>query len=160
MYANLWSAVCDWSYTVTRMVAATSICIFDRDGRRPSSTPDQFEAPAALGSWERGGWILMPAEFQFHAQCHFSRDDWCHQKLVTAGMAKYIGLLLLAIYIDQRTHRKMEHFWGASDSWHKRILEIARTLHSKVHMWIIDQLVEMRWYGRPYCSRNVKWWHH
>ena len=57
------------------MAAATSICIFDRDGRLPSSTPDQFEALAALGSWEQGGRILMPAEFQFHAQCHFSRDD-------------------------------------------------------------------------------------
>ena len=47
------------------MVAAIKICICDRDGRRPSSTPAHFEAPDALGSGERGGRILMPAEFQF-----------------------------------------------------------------------------------------------
>ena len=51
----------------SRMVAAINICICDRDGRRPSSTPAHFEAPDALGSGERGGRILMPAEFQFRA---------------------------------------------------------------------------------------------
>ena len=49
------------------MVAAINICICDKDGRRPSSTPAHFEAPDALGSRERGGRILMPAEFQFRA---------------------------------------------------------------------------------------------
>ena len=49
------------------MVAAINICTCDRDGRRLSSTPAHFEAPDALGSGERGGRILMPAEFQFHA---------------------------------------------------------------------------------------------
>ena len=49
------------------MVAAINICICDRDGRRPSSTPAHFEAPDALGSGERGGRILTPAEFQVRA---------------------------------------------------------------------------------------------
>ena len=35
------------------MVAAINICICDRDGRRPSSTPAHFEALDALGSGER-----------------------------------------------------------------------------------------------------------
>ena len=58
------------------MVAAINIYICDRGGRRLSSTPAHFEAPDALGSGERGGRILMPAEFQFRA-LHSSQSVLC-----------------------------------------------------------------------------------
>ena len=48
-----------------RMVVGICICICDRDGRRPSSTTAQFEAPDALGSGKRGCRIRMPNKFQF-----------------------------------------------------------------------------------------------
>ena len=51
------------------------MCICDRDGRHPSLTPAHFEAPDALGSGERGGRILMPAEFKFYALHTYNNNN-------------------------------------------------------------------------------------